>query len=115
MSGGLAAMLVCAAAAGDLTGSWGIVARLPQYGLTHRIDCAVEQSGASLSGHCSDGAGVTLPIDGEVSGKRVTFGYAVDIGEILKLSFDGERVDDHTLSGRLTIGTAPGQFTATRQ
>jgi hypothetical protein len=110
----LVATLVAAASSADsVTGRWqlkGDVAGSPL-----NTVCDIKQSGAALTGSCTNETGEASPITGEVKDGAVTFKHAGDYqGTALTITYSGKLESPKQLKG--TIEVAPfsvsGSFTA---
>ena len=109
----LLAALATAAPADSITGSWQIKGDVS--GSPLNTVCELKQSGAALTGVCTNDQGVKQPITGDVKDGTITFKHGGDYqGTELTITYSGKLETPTKLSG--TVDVAPfsvsGTFTA---
>ena len=109
----LLATLLTAAPADSINGSWQIKGDVS--GSPLNTVCEIKQSGAAITGVCTNEQGVKQPITGDVKEGTITFKHGGDYqGTELTITYSGKLESPTKLSG--TVDVAPfsvsGTFTA---
>jgi hypothetical protein len=109
------------ASAADISGAWKVVVSASD--MTFHTDCALKQTGATLSGTCvgtdapPDGGAAPKPatVTGGVDGSNVKFGYDVSFGDMnMHIDYTGALKSDTAMDGKFEVSGFDGTFTATK-
>ncbi len=110
-----AALASHAALAGDISGDWQFASSVGQTPIT--VDCRLQQTGTSLSGHCEPRTDDSTPalLTGTVAGSTAHWGYSVVFrGNPGTVEFDANVKSATQMAGTLKLNGKPSALTGTR-